>query len=286
MGAPAWDSTRVIARGGGRYDAVVGAQWDLAMVPQGGVAAAVAARAMGVELGTDQPLRALHGVSASPVPHGPLEVDVGVLRAGRSVSQAQASVRAPGRSSGFSALAVFGGTRPGFAFTELAAPEVPGPDACPSFRDPPPPEVNPDWDGPWPFWGEVLEGRSASGKAPWDDTPSDVAEVVQWLRFDEQPTGPDGDLDPLALLVLADVMPGAVFQRLEPVERGWFAPSIDLSVHILATASPGWILSHVKAHAAGDGYATAEAALWDPRGPDGPKLVAWAAQQMLFTKVD
>jgi len=95
----------------------------------------------------------------------------------------------------------------------------------------------------------------------------------------------DGMLDPLALLVMADVMPGAVFEKLGPREQGWFAPSIDLSVHLFGHATPGWILAHSKAHHAGDGYASAEMALWDPRGDGGPRLVAWAAQQMFFTKV-
>ena len=40
-----------------------------------------------------------------------------------------------------------------------------------------------------------------------------------------------------------------------------------------------------SAHHAGDGYASAEMALWDPRAEGGPRLVAWASQQMFFTKI-
>ena len=62
--------------------------------------------------------------------------------------------------------------------------------------------------------------------------------------------------------------------------------AIDLSVHLFGHATPGWILAHSKAHHAGDGYASAEMALWDPRAEGGPALVAWASQQMFFTRID
>lgn len=281
----AWRSSAVTPLGDGRYQATIGPEWVLAMVPQGGLIAAVAARAMAAELQTDQPLRSIHGVFASPVPHGQVVADVRVLRRGRSVSQAEVTVRAPDAAAGFSALAVFGGDRPGFAFTELAFPEVPDADDCRSWREPPPPESGFVDAKQWQFWEEVLEGRGAIGHAPWEDVPRTSAECASWFRFDDPPTTPDGRMDQLALLVMADVMPGSVFERIGPTEERWFAPSVDLSVHLFGHATPGWILAHAKAHHAGDGYASAEMALWDPRAEGGPALVAWASQQMLFTRM-
>ena len=286
MGSRAWDSTAVEAIGDGRYEATIGPEWVLAMVPQGGVVAAAAGRAMAAELAVDQPLRSIHGVFARPVPAGPVEIDVSVLRRGRAVSQAQVGVAGAGLETGFSAVAVFGGERPGFDFTELVMPEVPAPDDCGSYRDPPPPGSGwDDWDGPWPFWGEVIDGRPAMGREPWVERPPGVGQAADWFRFDDPPVTGDGMLDPLALLVLADVMPGAVFARLGTPKERWFSPSIDLSVHVFGHATPGWILAHSKAHHAGDGYASAEMALWDPRADGGPALVAWASQQMFFTKI-
>ena len=286
VGARAWESTEVTAVGAGAYRATIGPEWVLAMVPQGGLLAAIAARAMAAELQTDLPLRAIHGVFTSPVPDGEVQISARVLRAGRRVSQASADVTGIGASSGFSAVAVFGGDREGPSFTELVAPDAPPPDECPSFRDPPPPESGWEPRPRWPFWGEVLDGRAAVGHPPWDDSPRGAAEVVNWFGFDDPPVQVDGMLDPLALLVMADVMPGSVFEKLGTREQGWFAPSIDLSVHLFGHATPGWILAHSKAHLAGDGYASAEMALWDPRADGGPKLVAWAAQQMFFTRID
>lgn len=274
--------------GAGRYRATIGEEWVLAMVPQGGVLLAAAARAMAAELGTGQPLRTIHGVFASPVHAGDVEAQVRVLRRGRSASQVAVDLGAVGAPAGFSALAVFGGDRPGFEFTELVPPDAPPPEGLRSFRDAPPPEADPDgeWDGPWPLWGEVLDGRPVLGHAPWDHSERGAAEVAHWFRFEHQPLTDDGMLDPLALLVMADMMPGAVFERIGPTEDWWFSPSADLTVHLFGHATPGWILVHAKAHHAGDGYASAEMALWDPLGEDGPRLVAWACQQMLFTRIE
>lgn len=284
-----WNATVVTPQGDGRYTATIGPQWMLAVVPQGGVISAIAARAMEAELGIDgtaatQKLRTIHGVFASPVPEGPVVIEVQVLRRGRSMSQAQATVRAPDAAAGFTALAVFGGTRPGFTFTELAMPEVPGPDECPSFRDPPPPESGFEPWEPMPFWVHILEGRPALGHPPWDDSPREKAEVATWYRWEHPPVTADGRLDPLAAIVTVDIMPSAVFEKIGSTgEDQWFGPSADLTVHLFGTATPGWLLAHNRAHQAGDGYASVEMALWDPRGVEGPELVAWATQQMFFT---
>jgi acyl-CoA thioesterase len=292
-GEQAWTATAVERQGPGRYASAIGDDWTLAMVPQGGVLAAIAARAMAAEIAIDgtgaaPPLRSIHGVFVSPVPAGSVEVEVQVLRHGRSMSQAQATVRAPGAATGFTALAAFGTERDGFAFTELVPPEVPAPDECPDFTDPPPPESG--WEHRvWPFWTEILQGRAALGHPPWDPSPRTAAEIANWFRFREPPLDEHGHLDPLGLLVLADMMPGAIYERMDPSEREgrrWFSPSVDLTVHRFAPATPGWFLAHIKAHHAGEGYASAEMALWDPRADGGPALVAWATQQMFFTQVD
>ena len=153
-----------------------------------------------------------------------------------------------------------------------------------SFRDPPPPGV--EGFAPTPFWDACLEGRGALGHAPWDDYTPERAEHGTWYRFDEPPLAGDGTLDPLALIVCADTMPGAVAEKLGPGERsGWFGPSADLTFHLLDTCRSEWVLAHNRARHAGDGYASVDMALWD-RGPDGTepgRLVAYATQLCFFT---
>ncbi len=268
------------------YSATISPAWSLAVAPQGGVVGAIAARAMESELGTGQSLRSFHGVFASPVPVGTVEIEVKVVRSGRSISQVQATVRAAGADAGFTALAAFGHERPGFGYTELQMPAVPGPDECSSYRDPPPPESGLADEPMFPFWREVIEGRPALGHAPWDPSPRGAAEVATWVRFEHFPGDEHGRFDPLALLVAADMMPSAVFEKRGTDEAGWFAPSVDLTVHLADVPTGTWILNHNRAHYAGDGYASAEAALWDPSGRNGPTLLAWATQIMFFTRVD
>lgn len=285
---PHWASTEVEAVGPGRYVGRIDPAWTLLPHPLGGVVAAVAARAMEAELGDEVPhvLRSFHGVFAAPVPAGPVEVEVGVLRRGRSMSQLQATVRAPGADAGFSALAAFGGPRGGPEFTQLAYPDLPAPEACRSNREPWPGEVEGErW--PMAFWDQVCDARMALGLAFWEEGTRENAESAQWLRLDQQPpVDADGFVDPLALLVLSDVMPSSIFQRVDPSEGRWFAPSVDLTVHPVGRATPGWLLAHYRTHIAIDGYASIEGALWDPRGEGGPTLVAWATQQCFFTAVE
>jgi hypothetical protein len=68
----------------------------------------------------------------------------------------------------------------------------------------------------------------------------------------------------------------------------WFAPSVDLTVHILGPCRSPWVLGHNTARFAGDGYVSADIALWDC-GPDGtgtPSLVAYATQLFFLTFPD
>jgi acyl-CoA thioesterase len=280
-----FDETAVVAAGPGTYQATIGEEWNLRPLPQGGIVTAIAVRAMADALALPtQTLRTLHTTFVAQVAHGPVGVEVEVLRRGRSMSQLRAETSNPGQQRGHLTTAVFGSTRPGFEFTELAPPPaVPPPARCPSFRDPPPPGVTP-FD-PMPFWTERVEGRVVLGHAPWEPYVPDRAERIMWYRFDDPPLGPDGIMDPGALVVLADTMPGAVGEKVGPQDRQWFAPSVDLTVHILDHCRSPWVLAHNRARWAGDGYASVDMALWDcgPEGDREPRIVVYATQLFLFT---
>ena len=272
--------TTVEQQGEGRYRATLPEEWCAPTLPQGGFVTVVALRAMQAALGDPaQCLRSVTTVFAAQVRPGPVEIDVGVLRRGRSMSQLTATVRSPGEAAGHTSIAVFGGPRPGFEFTDLVPPEVPAPLACPSFRDPPPPGFERRSRFTW--WDQV-EGRAALGHAPWDDWIPTTSDRAYWCRFEEPPIVDGGLLDPLALVTLCDTMPGAINERMGPGGPFWLPPSADLTVHVFGDAGPGWLLSHNRARWAGDGYASVEMALWDPdRG-----LVAYATQMMFFSFPD
>ncbi len=270
----------------GLYLGRIDESWNLRPLPQGGVVTALAARTMSTELAdAGQELRSLHTTFVAPVAHGPVEVEVEILRRGRSMSHVRAEVRNTGSVHGHVTTAVFGSPRRGFEFTDLEPPSgfIPLGEAR-SFREPLPAGV--EGFPPNPFWDSRVEGRGALGHAPWDDYVPGRAEHASWYRLDDAPIADDGTLDPLALIVCADTMPGAVAEKIGPDRgQGWFGPSVDLTFHLLDDCRSEWVLAHNRARHAGDGYASVDMALWDlgPAGTAPARLVAYATQLCFFT---
>jgi acyl-CoA thioesterase len=261
----------------GRYRAELSHDWDLVSVPQGGIIAALALRAAGLEVDDpEQLLRTATTVFAGQAAAGALEIDVQILRRGRSATQVLSTIRNEGAQSGATVLAVFGASRRGPSFVDVAPPAVRPPSACPSYRDPLP--TGTELTSPLPFWARV-EGRSALGHPPWEEHEPTVSDVATWLRFDHPPLLPDGSLDPLGILTLADRMPGCISEMTGHRGPPWFAPSADLTVHFFGPLRSEWLLAHDRARWADDGWASAESLLWDETGT----LVAFATQMMLFT---
>jgi acyl-CoA thioesterase len=277
-----WEDLDLVQVDEGRFTTAVSGPWRLAMAPQGGIVAAIAVRAMQRVLDhPEQTLRTLTAMFVGVVQDGPVEVEVVVLRRGRSMSQATATVRNPGASAGLTAIAAFGASRRGFDFTELVMPAVDGPEGLLGYRDPIPDDVDFEFDGdPFPFWEEIIECRPAIGRPPWEPHEDGPAEAGYWYRFDHPPLAADGAMDVAGPIVMCDTMPGSVGQKLGPDAGPWFAPSVDFTLHVFRPAPAGWLFSHQRARHAGDGYASVDSALWDPAGPH---LVAYATQVMLFT---
>jgi acyl-CoA thioesterase len=286
MGSPFFEETRVMPAGPGRYDAVIDPAWNLVPLPQGGLVTALALGAMEHALGdpSHRP-RTLHTAYVGQVADGPVTVEVEVLRRGRSMSHVRAEVCNPGAARGHLTTAIFGKPREGFSFTDVEPPDAPPPDDCPSWRDPPPPGFFDEDDQEPPFWATRLQGRTAYGHAPWEEYVPDRAERVVWYRFDHSPLRDDGTMDPGALVILADTMPGAVSEKVGSLNRQWFAPSVDLTVHLLDDCRSPWVLAHNRARHAGDGYASVDMTLWDcgEDGTSAPRLVAYGTQLFLFT---
>lgn len=282
------EDTAVHRIGPGEYRATLSERWNLVPLPQGGVITAVAARAMAAELDdAGQRLRSLHTTFVSQVADGPLTIHVETLRRGRSMSHLRADVHNEGASVGHVTTAAFGSSRRGFSFDDLDPPTAPPPAECRSWRDPLPPGV--EGFSPVPFWSEQVESRTVIGHAPWETFEPGRAEVAMWYRFDDTPWTDEGTVDPLALVVLVDTMPGSVWEKVAPhVPRRWFSPSVDLTVHLLGPCRSPWVLARSRTRHADDGYASAEMALWDcgTDGTETPKLVAYGTQVFVFTFPD
>jgi acyl-CoA thioesterase len=272
------DATRVESQPGaaGRYRANLSTTWDAPVHPSGGVVSAIALRALQAELALpQQSLRTFSTTFVSTVTAGPLEIAVERLRDGKRMSQLRATVRNPGRDeAGHITTAAFGERRPGIEFDYSAAPEVRPPEEYPPPADPPP--------GAPIFrarFFENLETRRVrmfhSFEKDWE---GGRAEAIRWVRYRTAPRLPDGRLDPLALIAVADTMPSAVGQYLGPGFPFFHAPSVDLNMHFFAEPEQEWLLARTVGHWAGDGYASAEITLWDATR----RLLAFATQVMLI----
>ncbi len=271
------DATRVEPIAGtDRYGAVVGEAWNAPTFPCGGVVSAIALRAMEAALGDPrQRLRSFATMFVSTVDTGALTVDVERLRMGRRMSQLRADVRSAGQTEiGHVTTAAFGESRTGFEFSYRVPPEVGAPDDYPGLATAPP--GVPVWRSAFFDQLDVRRVRSfASFETGWE---GGHAEVVRWFRYRVPPRLPDGRFDPLALVALADTMPPAVAQHHGPGFPLFHAPSIDLGLRFFADTDEEWILSHVVAHWAGEGYASAEVTLWDAKR----RLLANGGQLMLI----
>jgi len=193
---------------------------------------ATALRAMQAELDlSHQQLRTFSTLFVSTVTSGPLEIAVERLRDGKRMSQLRAEVRNPGRSEiGHVTTAAFGESREGIEFSDSAAPEVGPPEQYPLPADPPP--------GAPVFRARFFENIETRRVRMFHSFEKDWeggrAEAIRWVRYRTAPRLPDGRLDPLSLIALADTMPSAVGQYLGPGQWFFHAPSVDLNMHFFA----------------------------------------------------
>ncbi|MCW5891406.1 MAG: thioesterase family protein [bacterium] len=263
-----------LAAAPGWYTADLPNAWDF-RTPSGGVLMTVAMRAMQAELGEPDlvPLSA-NTHFCSPVPAGPLEIRVEVLRRGNVAAQvrcALSSTTMPG--PGLEVSATFGRARPGVDVLDAEFPPV----AMPGDGMPIVPGVR-DFR---PRFLENFECRLALGSAWWTrEWAAGPARMGRWFRYHLPPRLADGRFDPLAIPPIADTMPPALVQRLGPDAPPFHAPSLDLTVHFLEDTPSEWLLTWVHARRARAGWATADCEIWDDR----KRLVAIATQMMMIRR--
>jgi acyl-CoA thioesterase len=261
----------------GWYTANLPDAWNF-RTPSGGVLMTIAMRAMQAEL--DPELRPISANThfCSPVPAGPLEVRVEVLRHGGAAAQVRAqlsSTTMPG--PGLEVSATFGRDRQGIDVIDATPPAVPGPEASTPIDEFPrgDPRFRP------PFF-DNFDNRLALGHPWWKSgwKPGE-ARMARWFRYKVAQCQADGRFDRLAIPPIADSMPPALIQKLGPDHEPFHAPSLDLTVHFLDDTPSQWLLTNVHARRARVGYATASAEIWDDAG----RLIAVATQTMMLRRV-
>ena len=180
----------------------------------------------------------------------PCQVDMQLLRSGRALSTARATLVQDG-SARLELLAAMGdlaAAAPTPPLLALPMPQIPPPDACPGRS------AEAQGVG-LPILDRLdirLHPQQALAGA------AGQALVSGWIRLrDGRPP------DALACLLFADAFPPAVFGLLGMV--GW-VPTVELTVHLRARPAPGWMLGQFWSHDLADGRVIEDGALWDSSG--------------------
>ncbi|MGH9133377.1 MAG: thioesterase family protein [Ilumatobacteraceae bacterium] len=242
-------ATAVRDEGGGSYAAAVTPGWDIGGSANGGYLLSICGRAMSAVVG--RPPLTVTGHFLARAPAGPCTVDVDVVREGRRMATANATLRQDGRDV-LRVLGTFGHqTEDGPAMIEGAPPDLPPYDECVVPR------------APTDDFAPTLFERLAVRLRPGDDgfrlgTPTGRAEIAGWFAFaDEQP------IDAVALLFVADAFPPPVFNTTLPV--GW-VPTLELTVHVRGVPAPGPLRCIYRSRFIQGGLLDEDAEMWDSHG--------------------
>ena len=200
-------------------------------------------------------------VYCAPVPPGPVTVDVEILRNGRSAAQVQADLRVPGRDgTALRMQATFG--RPedhGLAFTDL---DFPADALSPADWPPPPPRPADDPFADIPFHHQT-DWHFCIGNRPWEGAfPPGPGRAGAWTRLLTPAVAADGTYHPVGLCVHADSIGSAMGQAIGG-DRDFFVLTLDLTVRFVAEQREPWVLQHMRAWEATDGYGSGTTELWD-----------------------
>ena len=259
-------ATAIRRRSDGRYDTDVDAGWTVGDKPNGGYLLATLARAAVAESAAGDgphadPLAATaHYLRAPDV--GPAQIEVSVLRAGRSASQVRSVLFQDDRAC----------VEATFTLGDLPDDDT---DAWWAERGPDPVAPREDClrlpaerEGS-PFVVPILDRtdlRLDPACLGWAlGQPSGDARFSGWISFaDERP------IDPLSLLYFLDASPPATFSV---VTTGW-VPTLSLTTYVRTRPAPGPLRLQHRAQVIHHGFVDEVTELWDSRD----RLVAQATQ--------
>ena len=231
-----------------RFAVQVSDQWNIGDNPNGGYLTAIALQAVR-RLGdhTDPVSVTTHYLR--PGSGGePGEVTAELIRSGRSVTTARATLVQNGRSR-IEVMASMGDLSSALGHDHeitIAPPDdMPPPDRC----------VERDGleQGVKLFIASRIDLRVHPETARAGE--STEAETLAWIRF------ADGrEPDTLGLTLFADAFAPSIFTRLGRV--GW-VPTIELTVHVRRRPAPGWVLGRFVTEDLHDGRMIEDGWLWD-----------------------
>jgi acyl-CoA thioesterase len=254
------DETRLHPVGEHTWAGQVHPGWSIGANPNGGYLLALALA--GVKQAAPQhpdPLSVTVHYLRPGLPDRPCEVDVRVLRTGRTLSTARGTLVQDGvpRLEVLAGMGALGASAA--PVVTMPPPDIPPPEACV-------PRSAGEQGVALPILGRVDirlhpdEAQAAS---------AGQAQVTGWVRFR------DGrEPDTLATMLFVDAFPPAVFGLLGVV--GW-VPTVELTVHVRRRPAPGWMLGRFRTMDLLDGRLIEDGVLWDAEG----HLVAQSRQLAL-----
>ncbi|HZD37144.1 MAG TPA: thioesterase family protein [Actinomycetes bacterium] len=252
-------ATAVVPTGEG-FTATVDPGWTIGGRPNGGYLLAMATRAALAAAGQPHPLAVSAHFVAPPSP-GPAELEVRLLRSGRSVSNSRVTLVQEGQPR-LEAL-VSGGRlekdgRPGWT-DDSGPPELAPVEECVRGQTELPGGVR------VPI-AEHVDIRLDPSTVGWlKGDPGGKLEMLGWVRFsDNRPP------DPLGLLQVVDALPPASFEL--GIMR--WAPTVEMSVYVRGLPAHGWLRCIVRGKLLQGGWFDEEAEVWDEHG----RLVAQSRQ--------
>ncbi len=260
------DETRLQPAASDSWSGTVHPAWNIGDNPNGGYLLSLAMSALRQQLAQHPDPFSVTVQSLKPGLGGrPCAIDTRVLRSGRGLSTARATLTQEGavRLEVLAALGDLGGNAASpAAAAELTIPppRIPSPDHCVGRSGAEQGVLLPILDR---LDIRLHPDEAQAGKAG-------RPQVSGWIRFI------DGRApDTLALLLFADAFPPSMFGLLGAV--GW-VPTIELTVHVRRRPAPGWVLGQFRTTDLADGRMIEDGWLWDSEG----RLVAQSRQLALL----
>ncbi len=237
--------------GRGCYQAVVDRGWDGPAAPNGGILAAIMVRAAQVELGPEAPVARTISVQFLEAPgHGPVEVDVEILRAGKRVAVCDVRMREAGALVAQMTLLC---SAPRAQQTSLAAepPRAPRPWSAETV------DIG-NLPGTPPLFRQV-DVRPVFGSPMFSGAADAVTGGWLSLRDDHAP------LDAARLCALCDLWWPAIFGTLTSPAA---VPTLQLTVYLRSSAPNvhGPVLARFESRHAQEGQIVEHGELWSADG--------------------
>jgi acyl-CoA thioesterase len=244
------DDTALEPIGDHRWKGHVDPQWNIGDNPNGGYLVSLVTTAL-QGLGPHQdPLSITTHYLRPGTPGTACEVEVEVVRTGRTLSTYRARLVQEGKAR-LDVIAAFG---------DLSLPSAAG--AVISIESPAMVEPEACVQRSGAAQGVELPLLSRLDTRIHPDHAAggtvDSAELLGWIRFtDDRPP------DSRSLVLFADAFPPSVFSLLGNI--GW-VPTVELTVHVRRRPAPGWILGRFETSDLTDGRMIENGMLWDSTG--------------------